>query len=710
MLLTACIELARHSVSYGSKSVNQNDQSQNFQSLESSYFDSGQVTDGQDSTRLTNGSAFDLADSSITAAPPQVMDGKLRPLDLVGENYEIISLLGVGGMGYVYRVRHRILQKLFAMKTLNSQQVTETAWRRLQVEAQAIARMNHPNIVGIHNLGLHDNRLPYYVMDLLEGEALAERLKRDHTLSLAEALPIFIEVCSGLGYAHKKGIIHRDIKPANIILLKQPDSAGATVKIVDFGIAKLSGVSDPNNQHLTSMGEVFGSPYYMSPEQCIGARIDARSDIYSLGCTLFEALVGQPPLKGANPVATMMLHQSQVPSTLKGASGKDFPDSIEVVVAGLLAKVPMDRYQSLEKVAQDLRDIQAGRELERAVLFTTQRLEIEPRKNLGPSNRLIRGAAAMIVISALLFVSLIVMLMQMRPNLAISKTSAARSKRLVVTNSGLSLPVSEVVSVRSSAVSSSQNTQPFSRIVKDQGGKQVRMFDFPSDDFLGRIYVGGVASKHFAAQSTVQFPQDAELHLDASPQLMDRLDYFKRFRPNDFYGIWLFPQAMPQPVKKDSNSEFSLPESYDSDIGKTLFCMKHLSGLRKLDLSYCGNATDKQIAAIDQFAGLTELSVGRTRISGQGLAQLKCLKQLRTLDYSEGTQLTVLLKAIAGSSELRHLAINSSHGSTLSSADCKLIASCKNLEVLEINGMKLDREALAALGRLPHLKLVSGRN
>lgn len=273
-------------VAFGSKLVNQNDQSHSYQSL-----------DSQDSTAFTSGSALDLTDSGITAAPPQLMDGKLKPLDLVGENYEIISLLGVGGMGYVYRVRHRILQKLFAMKTLSAQHVTEIAWRRLQVEAQAIARMNHPNIIGIHNLGLHEDRLPYYVMDLLDGEALADRLKREKTLSLMQALPLFIEVCSGLAYAHKKGIIHRDIKPGNIILLNQPDSSGATIKIVDFGIAKLSGVSDPNNQHLTSMGEVFGSPYYMSPEQCIGSRIDARSDIYSLGCTLFEALVGHPPLR-----------------------------------------------------------------------------------------------------------------------------------------------------------------------------------------------------------------------------------------------------------------------------------------------------------------------------------------------------------------------------------------------------------------------------
>lgn len=687
---------------FGSKSVNQNDQSQSSQSLESSYFESGQVSDGQESTRLTSGYAFDLADSSITAPPPLLMDGKLRPLDLVGENYEIISLLGVGGMGYVYRVRHRILQKLFAMKTLSSQQVTEIAWRRLQVEAQAIARMNHPNIVGIHNLGLHEERLPYYVMDLLDGEALADRLKREHTLSLAQALPLFIEVCSGLAYAHKKGIIHRDIKPGNIILLKQPDSAGATVKIVDFGIAKLSGVSDPNIQHLTSLGEVFGSPYYMSPEQCIGGRIDARSDIYSLGCTLFEALVGHPPFKGANPVRTMIMHQSQEPPTLSNASGKNFPDAIEQVVATLLAKAPMDRYQSLEKVAHDLRAIQAGRELEKAALFTTQTLEIESRNNLKQPNKLLRGLGATIVLSLLLFISLTVMLIQVRPNSANIKTAATpRGSNVLVPQSPRAIKT-ELNAVSSIGI----ETQPFSRIVKDQGGKEVKRFDFPADDFLGRIHFGGASGKRYGAQGTVIFPVDAELHLDTSPQLMARLEYFKRFRPDDFCAIWLFQQAMPEPAKREPSSEFSLPESYDSDIAKALFYMKHLSGLRRLDLSYCSNATDRQIAAIDQLAGLTELSVGHTRISGQGLAQLKCLKRLRALDYPDGTQLTTLLKALAGSSELRCLTIGDSHGSSLSSEDCKLIATCKNLAQLELAGMKLNSEGVAALTRLPHLKLV----
>jgi hypothetical protein len=131
--------------------------------------------------------------------------------------------------------------------------------------------------------------------------------------------------------------------------------------------------------------------------------------------------------------------------------------------------------------------------------------------------------------------------------------------------------------------------------------------------------------------------------------------------------------------------------------------------LRKLDLSYCSNATDKQIAAIDKLAGITELAVGHTRISGRGLAQLKCLKRLKVLDYSDGTQLPLLLKALAGSAELRTLMISNSHGQSLSAEDCRLIATCKSLEQLEIAGIKVNPEGLKVLARLPNLKCVDSK-
>lgn len=684
--------------------MNHNDQSQSFSGINT---DPGPnlSLDCQDSTRLTGGPNLGLTDSNITIAPAQLNDGKLHALDIVGENYEIISLIGVGGMGYVYRVRHRILQKQYAMKTLSSQHVSEIAWRRLQVEAQAIARMNHPNIVGIHNLGLHEDRLPYYVMDLLDGEALADRLKRG-SLTLAQALPIFIEVCKGLGYAHKKGIIHRDIKPGNIILLKEPDSSGATVKIVDFGIAKLSGASDPNNQNLTCIGEVFGSPYYMSPEQCEGKRIDARSDIYSVGCTLFEALVGHPPFKGNNPVQTMVMHQSQEPPSMSAASGKNFPDEIEELVATLLAKAPMDRYQSLDKVAEDLQSIASGREVKTKALFDThtffapeeQEPEDQPTRRLSTGVILALAAATVLIAAASWFF--------------IAKQSDHGSSAKQVGAKAAATPVktqadrkaSTTSDTRAKAISAAEK-QPFSHITIGPDGKQVKQFDFPTDNYLGRMFINE-STEYWSAKGSRQFPISTKLELVASPQLMDQLYNLERFRPDDLWGIRLFQQAMPPEKPGSGNGEFMLPESYESDIELAIKHLQRLTGLKKLDLVECPNATDKCIDQINKLPSLTVLRASKTNISGQGLSKLTRIKELEKLTYAEGTDVSALLKAIAGSKKLTTLGLDRPAGRTLTLSDLKLIASCKNLTRLDLDDCKLDREGLAILATLPHLKML----
>ncbi|MBP9091469.1 protein kinase [bacterium] len=691
--------------------MNHNDQSQSFSSVNT---DPGPILgiESQDSTRLTGSPVLGLTDSNITIAPAQLNDGKLHALDIVGENYEIISLIGVGGMGYVYRVRHRILQKQYAMKTLSSQHVSEIAWRRLQVEAQAIARMNHPNIVGIHNLGLHEDRLPYYVMDLLDGESLADRLKRG-TLTLAQALPIFIEVCKGLGYAHKKGIIHRDIKPGNIILLKTPDSSGATVKIVDFGIAKLSGASDPSNQNLTCIGEVFGSPYYMSPEQCEGKRIDARSDIYSVGCTIFEALVGHPPFRGNNPVQTMVMHQSHEPPSMSEASGKNFPDEIEELVATLLAKAPMDRYQTLDKVAEDLQAIASGREVQTKALFDTHTFfaakeedddEQAPRKNLAlPITVAIIAIAAVLVSASILF-------FQSKQNEHLpSAAEKAPEKAQVAKKTDTASSIA--TSSKTSAKISGTQKQPFSHMAIGKNGKAVKQFDFPDDIYLGRIIVGE-GSEYWEAKGK-QFPALAKLELVASPQLMAQLDYFDRFRADDLYGVRLFQQAMPQQKQASGNNsenskstEFLLPENYESDITEAIKHLQHMTSLKKLDLLDAPNANDSCIVEMNKLANLTELRASKTGISGLGLSQLTRLKQLNSLTYSEGTQISTLLKALAGSKKLTSLGLDRPVDRSLTLSDLRLIASCKNLTRLDLDDCKIDRSGLAILSTLPHLKML----
>jgi len=282
----------------------------------------------------------------------------VRAGDIIGESYRIKSLIGKGGMGYVFRAEHLIMGNDYALKMLAPDQINEVTWSRFQAEGKAIARLDHPNIVKIYNMGVDQGLYPFYVMDLLDGVALSDCIADKLPLTLDDVLDMFIQLAAGFGYAHGRGIIHRDVKPSNVVLV---DSGGQypTAKIVDFGIAKLVGNgSDFKGQSQTATGDVFGSPYYMSPEQCLGSDIDHRADIYSLGCTLFEALAGAPPFAGQTAMATVLMHQSKPSPSLESVSGKYWSEEIEALVAKMLMKNPADRYQSMDQVRHDLERIQ----------------------------------------------------------------------------------------------------------------------------------------------------------------------------------------------------------------------------------------------------------------------------------------------------------------------------------------------------------------
>ena len=270
-------------------------------------------------------------------APVQLAPGKI-----IMDKFVVIEHLGTGGMGSVFKVQHIHLQTFYALKCLNHKQGNDAIWRRFENEARAANRLDHPNLIKVTDSGLLPDGQPYFVMDLVEGTTLHQELSRRGTLNLAQALKIFIQVGFALAYAHANGVIHRDIKPSNIMLVKgSAGSLGGTVKVVDFGIAKLTGQDEFNQQTLTRTGEIFGSPLYMSPEQCMGVGVDHRSDLYSLGCVMYEALTGAPPVVGENALTTMMKHQSETPLAMRQASlGLDFPESIEYVVAKLLEKDP----------------------------------------------------------------------------------------------------------------------------------------------------------------------------------------------------------------------------------------------------------------------------------------------------------------------------------------------------------------------------------
>jgi serine/threonine protein kinase len=287
-------------------------------------------------------------------------DVPLSPGAVVAENYKVERLIGSGGMGNVYLVEQIFLGKRFALKLLSKHHHAPAAVLRFQQEARTTAQLRHANLVEVHDYGVQGCDQPFLVMDYIEGITLSQILKEKGSLSLDYVIALALEVTQGLQYAHSKGVVHRDIKPGNILVLNaELVPVAGSVKIVDFGIAKLSQQEQGEIQELTKTGEIFGSPIYMSPEQCQGTVVDGRADIYSLGCVLFECLTGSPPFLGQNAMSTMVKRLTDDPPTLKEASlGKDYPESVESLVHKMLAVDPDKRYQTFDDVITELKQLQ----------------------------------------------------------------------------------------------------------------------------------------------------------------------------------------------------------------------------------------------------------------------------------------------------------------------------------------------------------------
>ncbi|HEY9787524.1 MAG TPA: protein kinase [Candidatus Obscuribacterales bacterium] len=268
---------------------------------------------------------------------------KLLPGTLIAGHYEIIATLGEGTTGTVYKARHLLLDSVRAIKLIHPVfSNNDKVLRRFQQEAKAAAPLEHPNIVRVYEFGIEEKlQQPYLVMDYVEGKPLNTILENEGPLDAMRASALIGQVCDGIAHAHSMGVIHRDIKPGNIILTDD-----SKAKIVDFGIAKLT--TPEEGQNLTQTGEVFGTPLYMSPEQCLGRKVDARSDIYSLGCVLYECLTGKPPFQGASALETIMMHVNQ--DQLPDFRGERVPSYLEDAVHRAMEVNPERRFESMSEM------------------------------------------------------------------------------------------------------------------------------------------------------------------------------------------------------------------------------------------------------------------------------------------------------------------------------------------------------------------------
>jgi eukaryotic-like serine/threonine-protein kinase len=269
----------------------------------------------------------------------------------IAGKYEILSEIGRGGMSIVYKSKHQLMDRIVAIKMLQSQLVSDqTSTKRFQQEAQAASLLKHPNVIGVHDYGIAEtSKQPYIVMDYLVGESLSDVIRRGDHVEQQKAIKIFLQACDALEHAHKKGVLHRDLKASNIMLVEE-EGRRDIVKVVDFGIAKFMPASGKQPQNLTQTGEIFGSPIYMSPEQCLGESLDVRSDIYSMGVLMYEALTGIPPLMGDTIIDTMKMHVESKPLSFQQMR----PDlkiskELEATIFKSLEKQPVNRFQSMQE-------------------------------------------------------------------------------------------------------------------------------------------------------------------------------------------------------------------------------------------------------------------------------------------------------------------------------------------------------------------------
>ncbi len=261
---------------------------------------------------------------------------------IIKERYEIVQLLGEGGMSYVYKANDKQLKRTVAIKTLKPNYVEQEKFvERFKREAQTAANLNHPNIVQIFDWGIGDE--PFFVMEYIEGNTLTSIIAKRRTISLNDVLFIGAQVSSGLQAAHSKGLVHRDIKPGNIMITPE-----GKVKVTDFGIVSLQN----EESDITKTGSILGTASYISPEQAQGKPVSKESDLYSLGTVLYELITGRPPFEGDTPIATATKHITDKPEKLS-VIRPDIPKGVENAVLKLLHKYPKDRFKN----AEDLRAV-----------------------------------------------------------------------------------------------------------------------------------------------------------------------------------------------------------------------------------------------------------------------------------------------------------------------------------------------------------------
>lgn len=312
----------------------------------------------------------------VSPANGEANEQQRSQLPDIDVQYDVIELIGKGGMGAVYKVFDKSLNKIVAVKLMQQDLAKDqVAQKRFEQEVEATCQLAHPNLIATYGHGKASDGTPYLVMEYVPGEALSDLLVREGPLESARALRLWHQICEALEHAHKNGVIHRDLKPTNVIISKASDGT-ETARLLDFGIAKIITATSRETHNLTETGTVFGSPQYMSPEHCLGFKMDERSDIYSLGCMVYEMLTGRTPFSDSNAVQVIVKHINEEAQPFSTERKLDrTAKRLESVTLKCLEKDPERRYQSVAEVIKDLELISHGKKPSKFIRHKKPRAE-----------------------------------------------------------------------------------------------------------------------------------------------------------------------------------------------------------------------------------------------------------------------------------------------------------------------------------------------
>ncbi len=573
---------------------------------------------------------------------------------MLGSNYEFIGTIGAGGMSVIYKARQLLLNKEVAIKMLHSHLLNEVSIMRFQQEAKAASSLKHANVIAVHDFGISKLGQPYMVMDFIAGKNLAELIKERGSLPLPEAMDIFIAVASALEHAHQNNVLHRDLKPSNIMLREQPD--GFDVFLVDFGIAKIIATENGGIAHqLTQTGEIMGSPLYMSPEQCMGKKLDQRSDIYSFGCILYEAVAGLPPHQGDTMLDTIFTHLNEPAKPLHEVRPDiNFPEAFEDLCMRLLATQPEDRIQTISEVKARLEAIQAG------ALKSSASIKLGPQFKFKTNVPLIIAAVGTIL-------------------------SAAGVVSVLHANNTLRAAQMLKTETEKRAAPAPIHDQHTLKVIPITARDAAKIKEDPSYENLKTLGAG--CETLDLSQSKVT---DGALRaLAAIPNLQSL----------DLSNTNISDRAIDPILKLNSLSELNLKRTKLSPTA--IAKLGAMPNLRKLNLDDT-NTDDAALTGIGKLTYLSELKLRNANVSDKGIANLQTCRDLKTLSLS-GTNLTNAGLIAISKLKLERLDL---WDTKVTANGIKVLKNCPSLTELRVSRTNLSEDDLRALAGLKQLDLI----